>query len=245
MSTDCADGTGTGPATFKLDDILEAGAFPSFNLAYHGRDQRRLKERFAALYEPYFRDQPPPTGRGNPSRPRIGILVTRRHKGMFLQSMRGIIEQLDNDRFEPVILCSRAIVETLRTTIRREGLRFVPFGDSLREAVEQVRGGGLRPDLLLGGRQRRHELLPALRPAGPRAMHRLGDDDQRRAGGRLVLFQRTGRIARFGRSQYTERLWRSRTLFRYQDRLPRLRPRRAANSACPRAAICTSAFRTR
>ena len=31
----------------SLNDILEAGVFPSFDLAYHGREQRRLKEQFA------------------------------------------------------------------------------------------------------------------------------------------------------------------------------------------------------
>ncbi len=123
----------------SLNDILEAGVFPSFDLAYHGREQRRLKEQFAALYEPYFRDGPPPAGSNNRNRPRLGILVTRRHEGMFLKSMQGIIEQLDGERFEPVILCSQAIVKTLQTKIRREGLRFVPFGDSLPEAIRQVR----------------------------------------------------------------------------------------------------------
>ncbi len=124
----------------SYDDLLAAGVFPSFGLAYHGRDQRRLKEQFATLFTPYFRDEQPPVGSGLRDRKRIGILVTRRHEGMFLQSMRGIIEQLDGDRFDVVVLCSRAIVKTLQTRIRRAGLRFVPFGDSLPDAIRQVRG---------------------------------------------------------------------------------------------------------
>ena len=95
----CRDGTTTARNEFRptegsLDDLLEAGVFPGFALSYHGRDQRRLKEQFAALYEPYFRDQPPPTGSGTRDRQRIGILVTPAAEGMFLQSMRGIIERL-------------------------------------------------------------------------------------------------------------------------------------------------------
>ena len=46
---------------------------------------------------------------------------------MFLQSMRGIIERLDGDRFELVILCSRAIVETLRTRTPPRGLAVRPL----------------------------------------------------------------------------------------------------------------------
>ena len=66
----------SGRGGFGLDDIVEAGAFPGFALSYHGRNQRQLKERFAALYQPLFRDQPTPPGSGSRDRPRIGILVT-------------------------------------------------------------------------------------------------------------------------------------------------------------------------
>ena len=75
--------------------------------------------------------------RGN--RARIGFLVTRRHEGIFLRCMGGILRNLDAEQFEPVILCSRASVEPLRAGIRREGLRFVPFGDSFNQAVRAIR----------------------------------------------------------------------------------------------------------
>ncbi len=190
---------------------------PSFRLAYHGRDQRGLKEPFAAMYEPCFRDQPAPTGSGNRDRPRIGILVTRRHEGMFLQSMQGIIEQLDGDRFEPLIFCSRPILETLRTRIRREGLRFVPLGDSLGAAMRQVREAAC--DLIYYwevGTDPMNYFLPFARLAPVQCT-----GWATMTSGVLAIdwFFSSALVEAAGsQEQYTERLWQSRTLFRYQDR---------------------------
>ncbi len=217
---------------------------PSFRLADHGRDQRGLKERFAAMYEPCFRDQPAPTGSGNRDRPRVGILVTRRHEGMFLPSMQGIIEQLDGDRFEPVVLCSRPILETLRTRIRREGLRFAPLGDSLGAAMRQVREAAC--DLIYYwevGTDPMNYFLPFARLAPVQCT---GWATMTSGVPAVDWFFSSALVEASGsQEQYTERLWQSRTLFRYQDRRRRRRPRPAANSACPRAGACTSASRTR
>ncbi len=162
-----ADGTRSGPAT--LSDILEARVFPSLSPSSLGRNPRRVREQFAALYEPYFRDvdlwsaaacrrfssareeesggkrpQSKFEGKSGGKRPhseraRVGFLVTRRHEGMFLQSMRGIIEKLDNQRIESVILCSQASAAALRTGIRRDGLRYVAFRDTFDDAVRTIR----------------------------------------------------------------------------------------------------------
>lgn len=128
-------GYGTGPVPASLDDIVQVGLFPGFALSYHGRNQRRLKEQFAAFYEPYFRDQTPPTGSGNRSRPRIGFHVSRRHEHIFLACMRGIIERIRAERFEIVILAPRAVAASLGG----RGLTFVPLGDSLPGAIRQIR----------------------------------------------------------------------------------------------------------
>ena len=245
MSTGRGTAQGLGLLPSSSTTSWRRGCFPVF-LSYHGRDQRRLKERFAALYEPCFRDQPPPTGSGLGDRTRVGILVTRRHERMFLQSMRGIVERLDLERFEVVILASRAIVESLRAKLPRRGpavhalRRLAPRGDPADPR------GGLRPDLLLGSGQRRDELLPALRPAFARAMHRLGlDDHLRRAGRRLVPVQRTGRAARLRSRNIRSGSGSRGRCGGIRTALPATARRLPATSACPRAGTCTSAFRTR
>ena len=234
-----ADGTGTVPATLAdgtstmqarcpvpatLGDILETGAIPGFALSYHGRDQRRLKEQFAALYEPYFRDQPPPAGSGLRDRKRIGILVTRRHEGMFLQSMQGIIEQLSVNRWDVVVLASQCIIESLRGKLRRENLRFAAFGDSLPEAIRQVRAAAC--DLIYYwevGSDAMNYFLPFARLAPVQCT---GWGSTITSGVPAVdYFLSSELVERPGsQSQYTEQLWKSRTLFRYQQRLPATPP---------------------
>ena len=49
---------GTAPPSANWSDILAAGVFPGVKFSYHGRNNRRLKEKFAAIYEKYFQNQP-------------------------------------------------------------------------------------------------------------------------------------------------------------------------------------------
>ena len=187
--------------------------FPGFAFSYHGRDQRELKEQFARLYEPCFRDQPPPAGSGLRDRKRIGILVTRRHEGMFLQSMRGIIERLDGERFELVVLCSRAIRESLRAGSAARDLRFVPFGDSLRDAIRQVRAAAC--DLIYYsevGSDAMNYFLPFARLAPVQCT---GWGSTITSGVPAVDWFLSSELVETpgSEAQYTERLWQSRTLF--------------------------------
>lgn len=64
------------------DDLLREAGTPSFNLAHHGRNNRPIKERFASLYAPQFRQERPRPGRG---KPRVGFLVTEGHEAGFLR----------------------------------------------------------------------------------------------------------------------------------------------------------------
>ena len=202
-----------------LDEIEQAAAFPTMGLSFHGRDQRRLKEQFARLYEPSFRDEPRMPGSGLRDRRRVGILVTRGHERMFLLSMQAIIERLDGARFELLVLCSRSILESLRTEICRERLRFVSFGDSLCDAIDQIRAA--RCDLIYYwevGTDAMNYFLPFARLAPVQAT---GWGSTITSGVPAVdYFLSSELVERPGsKSQYTERLWKSRTLFRYQDRL--------------------------
>ena len=123
----------------RWNDLIEADAIPSMSFAYHGRNNRRLKEKFGRFYAQYFRDMPQPAGSGMRSRRRLGFVVTQSHEGIFLRCMRGIIEHLDREAFELLILCSGGIVETVRKGIHRDDLRFIPLSDSFRESVARIR----------------------------------------------------------------------------------------------------------
>jgi len=203
----------------SYDDLLEAGAFPGFALSYHGRNQRRLKEQLAAIYEPCFRDQPPPAGSGLSDRKRIGILVSWQHEGIFLRCMQGIVQRLDAERFEIVVLCSRSALEPLRKSLRRDNLQFAVFSDLLPEAIRQIRAAAC--DLIYYweiGSDPMNYFLPFAHLAPVQCT---SHGSLTTTGVPAVdYFYSSDLIETDAAAHYSERLWRSRTLLMYQERLP-------------------------
>ena len=226
-----ADGTGTLPATFS--DILEAGAFPTFGLSYLGRKTRRLKEQFAAVYEPYFRDQPRGKGDspifadtkiGTVPRRRIGFLVTRRHEGIFARCMSGLLRYLNRDRFEIVVLAPRASVEPLKRHLWNDRLRYVPFADSFLAAALKVREAAC--DLLYYwevGSDALNYFLPFARLA-PVQCTSHGSLTTTGVPAIDYFFSSSLIESEDAVEHYSERLWQSRTLLMCQERLPPVSP---------------------
>lgn len=81
-----------------IDENLQA---PS-QLIYHGRDNRVLKERYAALFASSFTPHAP---RFNAGKIRVGFFVTVHHEGIFAKYMCAVINGLDPARFEPWVIC--------------------------------------------------------------------------------------------------------------------------------------------
>lgn len=127
--------------TFEVDsrDILSLAACPSFNLPFHGEDDRVIKEAYARVFSRYFRT-PGPAILKRSRRPKVGFVVTHGHEGIFMRSLSGVIERLDRERFEPVIACSPAASAVVREKLPAEiGVVVLPgmFGaliDRLRDA---------------------------------------------------------------------------------------------------------------
>lgn len=220
-----------GNLSYEGDEILGAGVIPAFALSFQGRNNRELKRKFAALYEPYFRDQPQPPGSGCHGRPRVGFVVTNRHEGIFLRFMRGIVEKLDPERFEPVVLCSLRNLGRLREGLRRDGLKFVPFDDSLPGAIETVRKAAC--DLMYYwelGTDALNYFLPFARLAPVQCASTLST-----SGIPAVdYFYSSGLMETDAAdAHYTEKLWRSKTLFSCQPRLSPVPPAAAGDFGLP------------
>ncbi len=130
------------PLELDWRTVLVDGFIPSFHLAHHGQCNRRLKEKFAAIFAPHFPKRPTETPRAGGSRARIGFVVTREHEGGFLRGTSGIIEYLDRDRFEPVVLCSQSILEVCRQGVHRQDVTWVPLSQRFSDAVEQIASAG-------------------------------------------------------------------------------------------------------
>ena len=92
------------PPAFDWRYALRDGFTPSFQLAFHGVCNRRIKEKFARLFAPSFPlERPEPRNR---SKIRVGFLCTRTHEAGFVRGFGGIMRGLDRRRFEVVGLVS-------------------------------------------------------------------------------------------------------------------------------------------
>lgn len=121
---------------FEVGSLLTSGSEPPFNIMYHGRDDRPIKEACAAIFRGRFSQQTPISRR---SVPRIGFCVTRAHEAAFLRCMKGVIERLDHQSFEVVIICSRAAAAGIRNAIPDEAIGILAVASRLELFVESVR----------------------------------------------------------------------------------------------------------
>ncbi|HUT11294.1 MAG TPA: tetratricopeptide repeat protein [Thermoguttaceae bacterium] len=126
-----------------LPGIANSGIEPPFNLMYHGRNDRPIKEAYAGMFRHSFPHEIPAVRSG---RPRVGFVVTHGHEGIFLLLMQGILEHIDPEAFEAVVVCPRLGSAVIRSAIRRETIRVLPLPGRFDRMVDAVRGA--RFDLL-------------------------------------------------------------------------------------------------
>jgi predicted O-linked N-acetylglucosamine transferase (SPINDLY family) len=132
------DGIGLTPGAEET-----SGCVPPFNLPHHGLGDRRIKEKFAALFRDNFPARRPEPGEGIP---RVGFLATHPHHGGFLRVIGGIVERLEPGRFVPVILGTAPAMPAMQAGIRRPDAEFVTIPDRPRPAADRV--AGARCDIL-------------------------------------------------------------------------------------------------
>jgi protein O-GlcNAc transferase len=207
----------------SLDEIVATGAIPGFALSYHAMNYRRLKQRFADLYAPQFSHLAPARGMARSHPPRIGILITRRYEGVFLRCMSGIIDRLDRKRFEIVVLYSRPRMARVQAGLSCAGLRFVPFDGVFTRAVAQVRAAAC--DLIYYwevGSDPLNYFLPFARLA---PIQCTSHGSLTTTGVPTIdYFYTSSLVEPDGSSEhYSERLWISKTLLMYKDRLAALK----------------------
>lgn len=116
--------------------LAKSNVHPPFQLAYHGENNRALKQQYAALFEPgtlAWRDPSPPDG------PNIGMLVTRGHEGIFLACCKGLILNWDTQKAPLTLIAPAASIHILQSHLKRDDLRWCAISENLVEALHQVR----------------------------------------------------------------------------------------------------------
>src|SRR5581483_9444880 len=98
-----------------LETLNSCGAEPPMALAYQGRDIRPIIERYAALLTERISVIEPKKVTG---KPRVGIVVTHGHEGVFARCWGGIVERLSREKLDVRVACSRAGANVLKQMIR-------------------------------------------------------------------------------------------------------------------------------
>jgi predicted O-linked N-acetylglucosamine transferase (SPINDLY family) len=111
---------GTMDLRLKPPEVSDCGCPPPYNLQFHGRDDRPLKEAYANLFGRRIAGREPKRPSG---RPRLGYLVTDGHEGVFIRYMWRVLEHLDRELCEQVILCSAGGEKRIRREISDEHIR--------------------------------------------------------------------------------------------------------------------------
>ena len=150
----------------RLDasEIVGYACPPPYELPFHGLDDRPIKEAFASLFANCIPSEPPPVGSG---RPRIGILVTEGHEGVFLRCMQGILERIRPEPFELVLVCSRNGLAKIRKKHALTALETLTISHRVDQAAEAIRAAKF--DVLYYweiGSDVTNYFLPSFRPAG-------------------------------------------------------------------------------
>ena len=122
----------------KLDlpTLAASECRPAFELQFHGRNERPIREAFARLFRHLPAGECPPVDKG---RPRLGFVVTDRHESIFLKSMAGVVERLDSARFELVVVGSKRGTALMQPNLRNPAIRLLPLPGSIDAAAEAIR----------------------------------------------------------------------------------------------------------
>jgi tetratricopeptide (TPR) repeat protein len=140
-----------GRLDFRVPLHQLAETAPSFPFAWQFLDGnlRGIKTAYADVFHQRIDTSglktPVDSWTGPRSRPRLGFVVTNGHEGVFLRSLRDILNRLSSD-WEPLVLCSIAGSTRIRTAFPEERVQIVPLPTRFDQAARRI--ADTRCDLL-------------------------------------------------------------------------------------------------
>jgi len=98
-----------------LSHLDTHGAVPSVMLAYYGGNLRQIMEQYGQAIAQHI---PRSSLRPRQGKPRLGIVVTQGHEGIFARCWGGIAERLSRELVDVSVLCSRVGANILQTILQ-------------------------------------------------------------------------------------------------------------------------------
>lgn len=126
--------------SIELAELAESGAQPPFQLLFHGRDNRAIKEAYATI----LGDRLPQIARvaERSGIPKVGFVVTAGHEDACLTSLGGILKRLDTSTFQPVIVCSRKGSRKLANSLAGGSIDQLVVRERFDQAAETIAEAG-------------------------------------------------------------------------------------------------------
>ncbi|MBX9655397.1 tetratricopeptide repeat protein [bacterium] len=118
-------------------DLSTANCEPSFNIHFHGGDDRPLQEKHARLFDGYITPINPEPRRGS-GPPHIGFVVTDTHEPIFIRSMMEIINRLHPASLRVSICCSNPGRKIIEPLLRRPGTLIIPLPSQFPAAANRL-----------------------------------------------------------------------------------------------------------
>jgi predicted O-linked N-acetylglucosamine transferase (SPINDLY family) len=112
------------PQRVDLSRVHVRAAMPSPMLAYYGGNVRTTMEEYAAAIAPQI---PRTALRPRQGKPRLGIMVTGGHEGVFARCWGGIAQRLSRELFEVRLVCSPSGANLLKTRLNIVPHEYLPL----------------------------------------------------------------------------------------------------------------------
>jgi predicted O-linked N-acetylglucosamine transferase (SPINDLY family) len=122
------------PRQIDLSELHTQGAVPDV-VYYHG-NLRAVMEQYAQAVGPHVPREPLPPRR---RRPRLGIVVTGGHEGVFSRCWGQIAQRLSRQRFDVRLVCSRAGANFLQTVLGVPPDEYLRLPAPLDQAAQVLR----------------------------------------------------------------------------------------------------------
>jgi len=122
---------------FNLDRIGFFNCQTLFSMAYQGKSDRLLKEKFAKLLRNYQARTVPKTRN---TKPHICFLVTSGHEYVFTKCTSGLLNNISTERFKVTIACPRAgYEESVKPSLTTQDIGFIAISKSIEEVLHTIR----------------------------------------------------------------------------------------------------------
>ncbi|HXY37800.1 MAG TPA: tetratricopeptide repeat protein [Planctomycetaceae bacterium] len=127
--------------SITAETIAGQGCPPPYNLQFHGRDNRPLKEAYARIFANSLAEPGFDRWWLRAGKPRVGFVVTDGHEGVFLRYLRGVLERIDRRDFDPVVICSAGGRQRLLTQVPGDAFETFVIPSRFDRIVERIREG--------------------------------------------------------------------------------------------------------